>query len=59
MPNPPIKPGKLYAKDSKRGFVAMTGGESEVGDEFTKHYEGNKVLLDKSDHIYRRPETNE
>jgi hypothetical protein len=50
MPNPPIK---------DRGVVAMTGGESEVSDEFTEHYEGNKVLLDKSDHIYRRPETNE
>jgi hypothetical protein len=59
MPEPPIKPGKLFAQRKDRGVVAMTGGESEVSDEFTEYYEGNKVLLDKSDHIYRRPETNE
>lgn len=56
---PPMKPGKLFAQRKDRGVVAMTGGESEVSDEFIEHYEGNKVLLDKSDHIYRRPETNE
>lgn len=59
MPKPPIKPGKLFAKRKDRGVVAMTGGESEVSDEFTEHYEGNKVLLNKSDHIYRRAERDE